>query len=94
MGRVTVRAQPGAARDRVVGKLGEAWKLAVAAPPVDGKANQALIKALAAWLDVPRSDVALLRGETGRTKVFEVRSLDDAEIERRLAAKGGSTSGR
>ncbi len=90
MGRVTVRAQPGASRNRVVGRLGESWKLAVSAPAVDGKANAALVKQLAGWLSVRRADVSLLRGASSRTKVFEVASLEDAEIERRLAARCAS----
>jgi uncharacterized protein len=86
MVRISVRAQPGAARDRVVGKVGDDWKLAVKAPPADGKANRALIELLAALCGAPASHVALRSGGAGRRKVFEVEGLDNAEIERRLAA--------
>ena len=93
MGRVTVRAQPGASKNRVVGRFADGWKLAVVAPPVDGKANRALEKALAGWLDIPRGAVTLVTGATSRTKVFEVPELAASEIDRRLEAwtgKGGS----
>lgn len=89
LGRVSVRAQPGASRNRIIGKLDGTWKIAVAAPPVDGKANRALVKALASWLSVPRSEVEVVRGPSARTKVFAVSSLDDREIERRLGENQG-----
>ncbi len=86
MGRVAVRAQPGAAKDRVVGKIGDDWKLAVKAPPVDEKANEAITTLLASLCRVAASQVELLRGASGRRKLFEIQGLENAEIERRLAA--------
>lgn len=87
MGRLKVRAQPGARKNRIVGRLGDAWKLAVSAPPADGKANEALVKGLAGWLGAPASAVTLRQGRTARMKVFEVEGLTDAEIDERLAAR-------
>lgn len=60
--------QPGARQTRVVGEMGEQIKIAIASPPVDGKANQTLLKWLADRLDLPRSAVTLLSGQTSRDK--------------------------
>jgi uncharacterized protein (TIGR00251 family) len=53
-------------------RAGRVLKLRIAAPPVEGKANRAVILFLSAWLDVPRSSVSLLRGESARLKVVEL----------------------
>ncbi len=81
MARVVVRVHPGAKRSRVVGKLGGEWKIAVAAPPVDGKANRACADFLAALTGRPKSAVTLLRGAAARTKTFEVTGVSDELIE-------------
>jgi uncharacterized protein (TIGR00251 family) len=67
--------QPRASRTRVVGEHDGRLKLQLAAPPVDGEANAALIEFLARTLDVRRSDVALLRGESGRRKTVRVAGV-------------------
>lgn len=68
-----IRVQPGARRSEVVGVVGDELKVKVAAPPVEGKANEALVRFLAEMLGVSRRSVAVLRGERGRSKVVEVR---------------------
>ena len=75
-GSITLRihAQPGAARTEVAGVHGDALKIRVAAPAVEGRANEALIEFLATSFDVPRRNVTLLRGETGRQKTARVVS--------------------
>jgi uncharacterized protein len=67
--------QPRASRTRVVGEHDGRLKIQLAAPPVDGEANAALIEFLAKALDVPRRDIELLTGETGRRKRVRVRGL-------------------
>jgi hypothetical protein len=57
----------------------------LAAPPVDGAANAELVEVLAAALGVPRRDVTLVRGDTGRTKLVEVRGIAADEVRRRLS---------
>jgi len=57
----------------------------VTAPPVDGAANEALVRLLAKLLDVARSDVTVVSGKTARTKVVEVAGLDEAEVWRRVS---------
>jgi uncharacterized protein (TIGR00251 family) len=67
-----LQVQPGASRDEVVGLHGERLRVRITAPPVDGKANRHLIDWLASLFDVPRSNVTLLRGETGRGKTVRI----------------------
>jgi hypothetical protein len=82
---LSVRAQPGAKKTAVAGIYGEGvseqLKIAVHAPPVEGRANDALIAFLADLFSIPRRDVALLSGETNRSKVFLLRGLRAAQAE-------------
>ena len=64
--------QPGAKKNKVVGLHGGAFKLRIASPPVDGRANAALITFLAEALDVPRQSLAVVKGETSRRKTVRV----------------------
>jgi uncharacterized protein (TIGR00251 family) len=80
-----VRAQPGARRDAVLGEQNGALKLAVTAPPEDGRANQALVELLREKLQLRRSQVELLAGQTSRDKRFLIRGLSGEELRRRLA---------
>lgn len=73
-GRVTLtlHIQPGARKTEIVGDYGDALKIRLAAPPVDGKANAALLAFVAGRLGVPRSAVQLKSGQSTRRKVIEV----------------------
>jgi uncharacterized protein len=82
--RLRLRVQPRASRDEVAGVAGDIIRVRLTAPPVEGAANQALVRFLAARLDVPRSAVTLVSGHTGRTKVVEVAGLSAQEASRRL----------
>ncbi len=79
-----VRAQPGARRAGVQGEQAGALKVAVTAPPEDGRANRALIEELRKALGVKRSQVELLGGPTSRDKRFLIRGLTRAEVQKRL----------
>jgi uncharacterized protein (TIGR00251 family) len=70
----------------VQGEQGGALKVAVSAPPEDGRANQALVEALREALGVRRSQVELLSGQTSRDKRFLIRGVSRAELEKRVAA--------
>lgn len=70
--RFAVRVKPGAKKDAVGGRHGDALVVAVAAPPVEGKANEAVRKALAKAFGVRRQDVVIVAGEKGRDKVVEL----------------------
>jgi uncharacterized protein (TIGR00251 family) len=79
-----VRAQPGARKAGVQGEQNGALKVAVTAPPEDGKANQALVEALRKALGVKRSQVELVGGQTSRDKRFLIRGLTREELGARL----------
>jgi uncharacterized protein (TIGR00251 family) len=80
-----VRAQPSARKVGVLGEQAGALKIAVAAPPEDGRANQALVEALRELLGVKRSQVVLLNGTTSREKKFLIEGLKREELEGRVA---------
>ena len=84
--RLSVRLQPRARGNRIVGRDGDVIKAQVHAPPVAGAANAALIELLAETLGTPRRAIRIVRGETGRTKLIEVRTTDVSACEQRLAA--------
>ena len=71
--------QPRASRTRAVGEHDGRLKLQLAAPPVDGEANAALVEFLARALGVRKADVVLLRGETGRRKTVQVAGVTAAQ---------------
>ena len=74
--------QPGAARTGWGGRHGDAeFKLRVAAPPVEGKANQACLRFLAKAAGVPKGAVTLLRGERSRKKVVRIAPLDEKQFQ-------------
>ena len=70
--RFSVRVQPRASRSEIVGLHGDALKVRLAAPPVDGAANEALIELLADALGIARSAVRIIAGSTSRGKIVEV----------------------
>src|SRR6516162_6272480 len=81
-----VRAQPGARKTAVLGEQAGALKVAVTAPPEQGRANKALAEALREALGLRRSQVELLAGATSRDKRFLIRGLSPADLQARLAA--------
>lgn len=82
--RFTVRVQPRASRSEVAGPYGDAVKIRLTAPPVEGAANEALVAFLADRLDVPKSAVRITRGLRGRTKTVEVHGVDPRAARQRL----------
>jgi uncharacterized protein (TIGR00251 family) len=81
---LTVRLQPRAKRDEVVGQRGDAVVIRVTAPPVDGKANAALCAFLAAQAGVPKSAVTVVRGHTSRDKLVRVEGVETPVLRRAL----------
>ena len=69
---LTLHIQPGAKKTEFAGLHGDALKIRLAAPPVDGKANDALIKFMAETLHLPKAAITLKCGQTSRRKVLEV----------------------
>ena len=86
MARIAVKVNPRARRTRVAGRLGDAWKLDLAAPPVDGKANEACLRFFADLAGVPQSRVRIVLGLTSRTKVIEIEGITQEALEGRLRA--------
>jgi uncharacterized protein (TIGR00251 family) len=84
MARISVKVHPRAKRSAVTGRFGDAWKLDLAAPPVDGKANEECIRFFAELMGVPRSRVRIVTGATGRMKLVEVEGLAQEELERKM----------
>lgn len=83
---LAIKAIPNAPRNEVVGWLGEAVKVKVHAPPVEGRANEVLCDFLAATLAVPRRAVTVLRGDTSRQKVVRIEGLTAPEARAKLEA--------
>jgi hypothetical protein len=88
MARLTVKVHPRARRSALNGRLGEAWKLDLAAPPVEGKANAECIRYLAELAGVARSCVRIVTGATSRTKVVEIEGIDQESLERLMPPAG------
>ncbi len=77
---LTLHIQPGAKKTEIAGRHGDALKIRLAAPPVDGKANEALIRYIAERLQLSKSAVSLKSGQTSRQKVLEVVGAELAAV--------------
>lgn len=82
-----VRAVPRASKNEIQGIHGDALKIRLQAPPVEGKANQALIRFLSEMLEIPRSQMSVASGETGRNKSVLITGVIKEELVRRLNCK-------
>lgn len=80
----SVRVTPRAAQDKIAGWEGDVLRVRVTAPPVEGRANDALLRLLARALDVPTSRLRLVRGHRQRNKVVAVEGLSEEEVRARL----------
>src|SRR5690606_7029606 len=81
---LALKVIPNAPRDEVVGRLGDAIKIKIHAPPLQGRANDALCDFLAECLGVPRRAVTVLRGDTSRQKLVRVDGLNLIDVNSRL----------
>lgn len=79
-----VKVHPRARKNAITGELGDALKLSLTAPAIEGRANEACIEFLANLLDVPRSSVTIASGQTSRRKMIRVAGLSAQELHRRL----------
>ena len=82
--RLEIKAIPNAPRSEVVGWLGDALKVKVHAPPVEGKANAVLCAFLAGALGLPKRSVRLVQGDASRRKLVEIEGLSLEELKGRL----------
>jgi uncharacterized protein len=81
----SIKVVPRAKRDEIVGIENDVLKIRLTAPPVEGRANEALIKFLAQKLSLARANIEIVRGETSRTKVMRVRGISAEEVRKRLS---------
>ena len=72
---IALYVQPKASRTRIVGRHGGALKLSITAPPVDGKANEAVSKFVAKILKVPKSSVSIASGQSSRMKLIHIEGI-------------------
>jgi len=79
-----VKVHPRARQNAITGQLGDALKLSLTAPPIEGRANEACIEFLANLLKLPRSSVTIASGHSSRRKVIRVVGLSTEEIRRRI----------
>jgi uncharacterized protein len=79
--RFAVRVQPRASREAIEGVRDGALRVRLTAPPIEGEANEALVRLLASRLNVPKSAVRILSGSRGRTKRVAVRGVTSAQVQ-------------
>jgi uncharacterized protein (TIGR00251 family) len=84
MAKITVQAHPGAKRNEVIRWVEGVWHIKIAAPPVEGKANEKLIDYLSEILGIPRSRITIEKGATGKRKLVGVVGLTDELARERL----------
>jgi uncharacterized protein len=87
--RVSLKIRAGAGRTEFAGRLGNVWKLRVAAPPVDGKANEAIVRFIAKLASVPPSAVRIVSGFTASSKIVEIEGIDSEGIDRAILESHG-----
>jgi hypothetical protein len=85
--KLALRVQPGAKRSALLARLASGeWKVAVAAPPLEGRANEAVVELVSSLLGVKRRQVTVARGASSRSKLVELDGVSEAEAEARLTA--------
>ncbi len=89
--RISIRVQPRASDNKITGVVDGVWQLRVTAPPVEGEANAAVVALLASVLAVPKRDVTIDRGATGRNKVVRIAGRAEADVLARLRAGAGKS---
>lgn len=81
-----VKVHPGAGRNEIVGFNGDVLQVKIAAPPDKGKANRELIDFFSRWLDIKKSSITIVKGETGRNKFIAIEGLESDEVIKRLSS--------
>jgi hypothetical protein len=79
-----VKVHPRAKKNAITGEVGDSLKLALTAPPVEGRANEACISFFTDFLNVARSSVTIAAGETSRNKLIRISGLSAAQVEAKL----------
>jgi uncharacterized protein (TIGR00251 family) len=84
---IQIKLVPRSSKNQILGKQGEAYRVKVTAPPVEGLANEALIELLAKKLNIPKKDLEILSGQRSRLKSVRVRGVSSEEIGRLLGKR-------
>jgi uncharacterized protein (TIGR00251 family) len=84
-----VKVHPRAKKNAITGELGDALKVSLTAPPIDGRANDACIEFVAKLLKVPRSSVTIASGQSSRNKVLRVAGLTARQVQEQLTLIAG-----
>lgn len=79
---IQIKLQPGSSKNEIMGKQDGLWRVKVTAPPVEGKANKALIALLSKRLKIPKSDIEVVSGGSSRIKRIRIHGLSEADAER------------
>jgi uncharacterized protein len=82
--RFSVRVQPRASADEIVGAYGESLKVRITAVPVDNAANEALVRFIATTFDIPAAFVTIVSGSSSRTKILELRGITEDRVRQLL----------
>ena len=82
---LAVRVVPRAGRTGIGGRRGDAWVVRLAAAPVDGAANEALVAVIAKVLDCPRRDISIVSGEKSRDKRLRIAGMSEDVVQRRIS---------
>lgn len=82
-----VRVVPRSSRNQIVRVEGDALKIRLTAPPVEGKANEALVKFLAEFLNVSRSQIQIMSGDKSKSKMVRVRGVTKAQIKDKIGPR-------
>ena len=78
--RLSVRVQPRAARNEIAGAYGDGIKVRLVAPPVEGAANDALVKFLARALDIPANAITIVAGASSRSKIVQLTGVTEDRV--------------
>ena len=84
---LSVRIQPRASKNGIVTMEGGGLKIRLTAPPVDGAANEALVKFLSVALSIPKSHIEIVSGHTSRDKIVRISGMNGAEVKRLLNSR-------
>jgi uncharacterized protein (TIGR00251 family) len=87
--RISLKVSAGAHVTAFAGRFGDSWKLHVASPPVDGKANQAIVKFLARMLNIPGNAVSIVSGLTSTRKIVEIDGVSGETLDRAILESHG-----
>jgi uncharacterized protein (TIGR00251 family) len=85
--KLSIKVQPNAGKNQIVGLTNEVWRIKIAAPPDKGKANKELIEFLSSVLGLEKNRLDIIKGHTSHNKIVAVDGLTRAEINARLSLK-------